>query len=617
MPYRKLPLILLTLALILLVSLKLQWVSSAAVTLLTMLGILITLMTDRYPPALVLFSGLAYLLTASYLSESTFLTADQAFSGFSSSSLVTVGALFVVAQGIRNTGILEKFGQALLGGPASIGTTLRRIALPLASASAVLNNTPIVSIFIPTVREWALKHKKSPSKYLIPLSYFTIFGGTWTLIGTSTNLVVDGFYFQETGTHLPFLGFAWLGIPATIIGILYLTTIGHRLLPQQEDLLKGLQQTAKKYLVEMTIQPNSPLIGQSIEETGFRAIDELFLFEVKRGDRIFAPIRKEFVLEAHDILVFSGPRDQVLKLQKFNGLSSPSHPEEFEIGQNAQFVEVVISHTSPLIGHTINDLWFNRRYNATVLALHRHGHEVVSNLSNEPLRAGDTLLLVAGIGFRRMWQNSTDFFLVSPLRHGGYSQQAAIPALLIIAGMVLLPIFQILPISLTAVLAAVLMTLLHIVKPKNCLDHIDWNVLLVIGAAFGLSSAIKASGGAQLLVNTIHHLVGNASAHVALILIALIASLTTEFITNNAAAALLFPIAIQLSETMQINPLPFAMVLAIAASSSFSTPVGYQTNMMVYGAGGYRYRDYLRVGLPLNLTFTLIPALLAPLVWPF
>ncbi len=566
-----------------------------------------------------MITGLIQILVSSHFAKNHFFAPEIAFRGFASTSVITVGALFLVAKAVRSTGLLDKFSATILQNskePIVLPKSLLKLAIPLATISAFFNNTPVVSIFLPTIREWCVKYKISPSKVLLPLSYFTIFGGACTLIGTSTNLVIAGFYFQQFKEQLPFFSFAILGIPTAIIGIIYIITIGHRLLPDHKDQFSTTKSMIKKYLIEMTVKDDASFIGNSIEEIGFHELENLFLFEVKRGDRIFSSVSKGFVLDAKDTLVFSGEQEGILALQKIEGLSTPLHPNSLEIGDDARFIEVVISPSSPLVGRSINDLWFSSRYNATVLAMHRNGTNLMTNFSGLPLKEGDTLLLLATLGFRRMWQNSTDFLLVSSIRHDVFDKKHRGIAFGVLFAMILLPALGILPIVITSLLAVVTFSALKLIKPKSALNGINWEVLLTIGGAFGMSIAIRESGAATLLVSQLKNILGTASPQVALIIIAVATSLVSEFITNNAAAALIYPIAIELAQSLGVSPIPFVMVLAIAASASFSTPIGYQTNMMVYGPGGYKYTDYIKVGLPLNLIFTLIPALLAPHIWP-
>ena len=594
-------------------------ISPALFVLVVMVNIFLQLLTDICSPAIIIFGGLVQILVGSHFSTQ-FFQPEIAFKGFASTSIISLGALFLVSKAVKNTGLLESFSRLLLPKqkiPVKLPLFLVRLALPLGTISAFFNNTPVVAIFLPTLREWAIKHKVSPAKVLLPLSYFTIFGGTCTLIGTSTNLVIAGFYQQQFSESLSFFSFAVLGVPSAILGIIYLTTIGHKLLPQQKEQFRLAKSSIKKYLIEMTVQENAPLIGKSIEELGFHTLDGLFLFEVKRQKRIFTSVNPGLVLEEKDTLVFSGEQDSIFQLQEIKGLSRPSHPNALEIGEDARFIEVVISPSSPLVGRSINDLWFSNRYNATVLALHRNGTNLMSNFSALPLKKGDTLLLLAHLGFRRIWQNATDFLLVSSVRRDVFDRKHQGVAAVTLAGMILLPALGILPIVITSLLAVIIFSALKLIKAKSALNGINWEVILTIGAAFGISIAIRESGAATLLVDLLKSSLGDASPQMALITVAIVTSLVSELITNNAAAALIFPIAIELASKFEVSPIPFIMVLAIAASASFSTPIGYQTNMMVFGPGNYKYSDYLKVGLPLNLIFTLIPALIAPLVWPF
>ena len=400
-------------------------INPAEFVLLAMLNIFLQLIVDICSPAIILFAGLVQILLGSHFSTH-FFEPEIAFLGFANTAIITLGALFLVAKGVRNTGLLDRLSQFVLPKqkiPVHLPLFFVRLALPLGAISAFFNNTPVVAIFLPTLKEWATAHKISPSKVLLPLSYFTIFGGACTLIGTSTNLVIAGFYHQQFGSQLSFFSFAILGIPCAILGIIYLTTFGHKLLPKQESQFSDAKQIIKKYLIEMTVQANAPLIGKSIEELGFHQLDGLFLFEVKRGQRIFTSVNQGLVLEAADTLVFSGEQDAIFQLQAVKGLSRPCHPNALEIGEDARFIEVVISPSSPLVGRSINDLWFSNRYNATVLALHRNGTNLMSNFSALPLKKGDTLLLLAHIGFRRIWQNATDFLLVSSIRRDVFDKK--------------------------------------------------------------------------------------------------------------------------------------------------------------------------------------------------
>ncbi len=585
--------------------------------ILVVLVMLVLLAKEVYPPELLMGGALVIIVLANYFTPTPFFTLQEAFRGFSNQGVITIGALFIVAAAAKNTGLFETIAYKVLGKTSNTQKSLARLSLPLAGLSAFINNTPIVSIFLPILREWAIKNNLSPSKFLIPLSYLTIFGGTCTLIGTSTNLVVSGLALEAGLEPLSFFSFSYIGLPCAAVGILYLIFVGHRLLPENKEAFGGNTDSIKKYLIEMFVEKNSKLAGLSIDQAGLRDLDNLFLFEVRRGDRIYAPIKREFILKEEDCLVFSGSRDEIISLPKLSGLTVPSTCRSFDVGENAQMIEVVISASSPLKGKTLDDVWFNRKYNAAVLAVHRNGETIEGSISTLPLNTGDTLLLVAGMGFRRIWQHSTDFYLVSPIRSKLHRPKLAPLSALIILGMVLLPAFNIVPILYTSLTAAMLLVMLKGMNSENVLSHVDWNVLTIIASSFGISAALEGSGASALIAQQIAHYSMTLGPYAALFIFYLVTNILTETITNNAAAALIFPIGVMTSKELGCNPMPFIMVIATAASASFMTPIGYQTNMIVYGPGGYKFKNYLKIGTPLNLIFLVGACVIAPIVWPF
>ena len=596
--------------------LVLGWLPPAAFCLVLVGSMLYVLIRDLVPAEIALTGTLVLLMLGDLLAPVPFLKLEAALRGFSNPGVLTVGALFVVAGAVRNTGLFESLARGVLGNKTSGQSPLFRMAGLIAGISAFINNTPIVSIFLPMVREWALKHSLSPSKFLLPLSYFTIFGGACTLVGTSTNLVVHGLASDQHIT-ISFFSFAWVGIPCGLIGIAYLVWVGHKWLPENRDPFLPAGEDIKQYLVEMFVEEDSRMAGLSVEKAGLRELEELFLFEVRRGKQIFAPIKREFVLQKGDCLVFVGSRDSVLNLPKINGLTMPQACRSFDLGSNAQLVEVVISSSSPLKGRTVDDVWFNRKYDAAVLGIHRNGEPIRSSISTTSLASGDTLLLVAGMGFRRIWQNSTDFYLVSPIRTDIYKPQLAYLSAGIVLLMVLLPFFNLVPLVITSFAAAILLVLIGCIRKENVLQLVDWNVMAVIAAAFGISAALEGSGASALIAKGITGLSTAGGPLVALLLVYLATNILTEVITNNASAALLFPVALTTARELDASPMPFIMGVAIAASASFSSPIGYQTNLMVYGPGGYKFKHYLRVGSPLNALFLVGTLLIAPVVWPF
>ena len=602
----------------LIIILKMGIISQAAFCLAVITLMIVCLFTETYTPALSLTAAVALIVTGSKVTGLKFLELEDAFDGFSNKAVFTIGSLFVVAAAIRNTGIINLVAIRLLGKASSVRGFILKLSAPLISMSAVFNNTPIVAIFIPSVREWAINNKISPSKVLIPLAYMTTFGGLFTIIGTSTNIMINGMLQQQTGTSFSIFEFTLIALPAAIIGVLYLSTIGIKLLPERKDLIQEDLEGVKKYLVEMALEPKSPLLGKTIAESGLKEMPDLFLFGILREGKLKTPIQDKAIFRKGDRLIFTGESGHLQHLDKIDGLSNPTFCNSPEICENAQIIEAIIPTTSQLIGKTIEDVWFNQRYDATVIALHRNGEDITSSLSKTPLKAGDTMLLVTGTDYREVWKTSQDFYLVSGIERQQIPSISISTVLTLITAllMIAIPAFSnTIGIEYTSILAAIIITVIK--KSRNIFMEVDWNVLVVIGAAFGIQTAFQKSGADTIVADMITTISANSGKIGVLILLYLITNLLTEMITNTAAAALVVPIALEAAKTLTVSPLPFIAAIAFAASASFATPIGYQTNMMVYGPGGYKFTDYLKVGLPLNFIYAITTVCLAHVVWSF
>jgi di/tricarboxylate transporter len=608
---------------ILVLGISFHFISPAVFCLIIVVHMLFMLMSDFYSVEFTVISSLAIMMVASVFSEKPFLEVSKGLSGFSEPTVFTVAALFVVAKGIQSAGVMQFFLKTVLGRSSSTSTMLMRLSGPLMTLSAFLNNTPIVAIFTPYLREWAIKNKIAPSKILIPLSYITIFGGMLTLIGTSTNLVVHGLAHKE-GIEIGFWAPIWVGLPCAIIGVLFIITFGDKLLPNRIDLLETTKDHLKPYIFVLEVSKGSIYHHKTILDSGLRDLEDCFLFEVHRGDEVYTPVKGTFEIKEGDYLYFKGNHDHVIDLFQKPGLSLPGQSQEYNIGSNAQYLEVVIAPSSPLIDKTIDEVWFNRTYDATVLAFHRNGENIEQHISKIPLKMGDTLILLAGKGFRRIWQNSNVFNFATPLREDLDKKSFFTFALVCLFLMILLPelynfipFFPKVPLVLSAIICSCLFIQFQLIEKNGLIKLMDWSVLIVIGAAFGLSNALQDSGAASLLGNFILKLSGDNSPWVALALVYIGTSLLTEMITNNAAAALFFPLALTVATTLNVSPLPFVMAVMSAASCSFATPFGYQTNMMVYGPGNYKNIDFLKIGLPINIIFFIVAVVVIPLVWKF
>ncbi len=562
---------------------------------------------------IVMTAGLSLLLV------SNVITPGEALAGFSNQGMLTVAVLYVVVSGLTETGAVSWLVQSLLGRPRSLPQAQLRMMLPVAGLSAFLNNTPVVAVFVPAVKDWARRNRLPPSKLLIPLSYASIAGGTCTLIGTSTNLVVNGLLTEQAGAPgLALFELAWIGLPLVVAVLLFVLLAGRWLLPERRrDVF--LPESLREYTVEMLVPLDSPLIGCSIEQAGLRALPGLYLAEIERGESLLPAVSPQVLLQAEDRLVFVGAIDSVMDLQKTRGLL-PATDQVFKLEgprQNRCFVEAVVSDSCPLVGKTVRDGRFRSRYGAVIIALARDGERLRGKIGDRVLRAGDTLLLEARTLFLEQQRNSRDFFLVSEV--GGYrlpNHDKAGIALGVVAAMVLLAAAGWLSMLEAALVAAGLMLVSGCTNGSVARRAPDWQVLVVIATSFGIGAALQKSGAAGLIAEGLIGLAGGQPL-LTLALVFTVTALFTAVATNNVAAVLVFPIAIAAAGAMQVSILPFAIAIMVAASASFATPIGYQTNLMVYSAGGYRFGDFLRIGVPLTLLVGLITVGLVPLIWPF
>lgn len=590
-------------------------------TLAVLVFMIIALVREVLGPDIIVFIALGVLVC------SGILTSREAVIGFSNKGMLTVAILFVVAAAIKNTGALYGFFYGFLGKKAHKKLFLRIIA-PISLFSAFLNNTPIVVIFAPLIRQWAIEHKISPSKYLLPLSYAAILGGMCTLIGTSTTLIVNGLMMDHDMQSLSMFEISKVGIPCALIGLLYLKFIGARLLPNRKDLIEDVVETGRDYLVEMRVQENSPLIGQNIEQAGLRHLKGLYLAKIIRGTETIAAVAPKVSLQGGDKLIFTGKVDTIRDLQNLKGLDPVIGPDgEKDLKNTDKMAEAVVSTSSPLIGKTIRDSNFRTRYRASILAVHRNGGRIDSKIGDIVLHPGDTLLLLTTDAFERSWIHSRDFYLVSALPDAKTAATKQKPvALAILALMILLATLgpylskigdTSLDMFVCALGAAMLMLVTRCISSDAARKSVELNVLLLIACAFGIGTALEKTGAAAFIADgiiTVFSQFGNVGILAGLYLVTILFS---AIITNNATAVLMFPIAYATAVHLSVDPRPFAILVAIAASASFATPIAYQTNMIVYGPGGYRFSDFLKTGIPLNLLLWFVAVFTIPFFWNF
>lgn len=577
-----------------------------ALTLLALVG-------TRIPTDATLVGSVALLMLFGILSP------DQALAGWGNPALATVAVLYVVVAGLVDTGAIQAFGLRLFGRPKGVVSAQLRLMLPVTLMSAFLNNTPVVAMLVPFVEDWGRRYRIPVSKLMMPLSYAAILGGTCSIIGTSTNLVVQGLVLKSTNLQpMGFFDIAAVGFPCAVVGIVFVTATQRWLLPNRRPPLRDPSQ-AREYAIEMLVEQSSGLIGKTVEKAGLRNLPGVFLAEIQREQTVLPAVAPTEVLLAGDRLLFVGVVESVVDLVKMRGLV-PAPDQLFKLDAprpERRLIEVVISENCPIVGQTIRDGRFRSRYDAVVIAAARNGERIRGKIGDITLRAGDTLLLESRPSFAARHGNSRDFLLVSEVqgasvpRHDRAWLSAGILAL-----MVLVAATNALSMLEAALVAAALMVATRCTTVGSARSRVDWSVLVAIGASLGLGRALAESGAAGA---TAQVWLDVAGPHPWLALAALYAMtmLLTELITNNAAAVLIFPIAQATAQALGVSLWPFIACIMMAASASFATPIGYQTNLLVYGPGGYRFSDYLRMGLPLNLLLGAVTVTLAPRIWPF
>ncbi len=584
----------------------------------TVAAIIAALASNRVAAETAMIGGLALQILVGTVSL------DDALAGFAHPAVLMIGALFVVAAGLTDTGATEMIAQRVLGRPETVTSAQLRLMGPVAALSGFMNNTPIVAMYLPIVSDWARKIRVSPSKLYMPLSFAAILGGQLTLIGSASNLVVMGLYLENASLSplspaKQFWGPALLGLPATLAGIAAVILLSKKLLPERRPAQAAVLDS-RKYTVEMQIQPQSPIVGKSIEDAGLRRLPGLYLAEIERGDQLIPAPPPSWILRESDILSFAGILESVVDLRKIRGLvpaTDQVHKVKAEEDSGA-LVEAVVSHNSPLVGRTVRAARFRTTYNAAIIAVHHNGEQVRAKVGDIRLQPGDTLLLETHAGFVESYRNSGDFYLVSAVQGASkIRHEKAWFALAVMACLIIGLAFSSLPPVAVGISCAVAMSLLGCVSTARARTAVNLEVVIVIASALGIGQALTETGAAQAIAEGLLG-VGEALAfgpRAMLFVTLLLASGFAQLITNTGAAALMFPIAMATAKEMGVSAEPFMFTLMLGCGLSFITPIAYQTNLMVYGPGGYRFSDFPRMGVPLTVLMALLAAIVAPLVF--
>ena len=570
--------------------------------LIAILFILVSLYREWIGPSFT------FIIAVAFLGVSGVLTPSEMLAGFANEQIAVILLLLLLGDIIRKTGVLENFFDRIFKEAQTINGFLWRMMLLVSTFSAFLNNTPLVAILMPYVHNWSKRHSIAPSKLMIPLSYAAILGGCATLIGTSTNLIVNGLVMEQTRIpdleELQLFDFAAVGGPMIIIGIGFMLLFGKHLLPNRKDAITDFSRKRREYLVEVEIRPNSKLTNKTIEEAELRNLKGLFLVEIHRNNHRLTAVSPSTVLREYDILIFAGDTDTIADMVKGDTGLKLTQVGMFSKKAHTEVREVVVSHNSSLIGKTIKEAYFRGRYDAAIIAVHRNGERMSGKIGTVRLQAGDVLLLLTGNDFPERSRETMDFYSISKIRD--FQKLKPWKVVVLIGGTVLtilLAALGVVKLFIGLIILICTVTLLGIANPKDLPKSLDYNLAVIIALALAIGTAMMKSGVADIIAMFFINVLKPLGIYGLLFGIYLVTAVLAAYITNKAAVAIIFPIAITMASDLGINPVPFVLLVSFAAAANFITPIGYQTNLMVYGPGGYTFTDYMRVGLPLTIIY--------------
>ena len=583
-------------------------------TLATVVATIAVLVRDLLPPSAAFVGAMVAVLAVDIIEPA------EAFAGFSNPAPVTIAAMYVLAKAVEKTGALTPVVAATLGDGGSARSSLARMLVPTAAASAFMNNTPIVAMLVPQIERWSIQRGLSPSKFLMPLSFVAILGGVVTVIGTAINLVVSGL-FDEAGLEpMGFFEISKVGLPIAIVGLALVVALAPLVLPDRRSAREEIEEGLRQFVMDMVVVGGGALDGKTVGEGGLGHLAHVFLVQVDRGGDLIAPVAPDTTLRGGDVLRFVGKSQQVVELQGIRGLVAAeldAAAAPLPSG-GAGYFEAVVGAASPLVGRTLKEAGFRGTYLGAVVAIHRAGQLIDAKLGSVRLRVGDTLLVLADRGFKTRWSDRDHFLLIAPLDAlPPASTAGAVSVAGVIAGIVALAATGTMPLVSAVLLGAVAVVALRVLTPREARDAVNLDVVVMIAAAFAVARAMATSGLAETIADGIVDVFGELGSTGVLLGVVLATVLLNEFIANTAAALLVFPIALSSATALGLDPRSFGMAVALAAAAAFLTPIGYQTNIMVYGPGGYRFTDYLRLGAPLTIAAISLIVLLVPVFWPY
>lgn len=584
------------------------------VIILVIIFILISLYKEIVGPAFT------FIIAVSVLGLTGILTPSEILSGFANEQIIVIILLLLIGDIIRKASIVEIIFDKIFSQTTTYKGFFARMYFLIGGFSAFLNNTPLVAVMMPYVHTWCKKHNISPSKLLIPLSYATILGGCATLIGTSTNLIVNGMVVDQTLfpeiEKLQMFDFAIVGVVMFVVGFLYMYFFGYKLLPSKVDVITEFSSNHRKYIIEAQIRTGSKLIGKTIEDANLRNLNGLYLFEIKRQSEIITAVTHDEILLENDILFFSGETDTVAELiNSNNGLTFP------EVGmlhrkRNTEIIEIVISHNSSLIGKTVKDANFRGKFDAAIIAIHRNGEKISGKIGNVKLKAGDAILLFSGADFVNRSTETLDFYFISKIKE--FRKIEIYKIFVMLGGLVaaiLLSALGFISLFMALVILLIILLFLKVASANDIHKSIDYNLAIIIALSLALGTAMIKTGFAEKIASIIVNVfipLGNIAV---LGGIYLITTILAAYITNKASVAIIFPISLATALQLNLNPMPFILIVAFASAANFMTPIGYQTNLMVYGPGNYSFKDFFKIGLPITILYGIVTVLLLSFIY--
>lgn len=583
----------------------------AWIAIVTMLGVFALLICTKLPADFVFLGALAFLLVTGTLNI------EQALSGFSSSSVITVGFMFILVAGLTETGVLHWITRKCLGTPKSYPEALLRLMAPVSAASAFLSNTTVVAMFLQIVMIWSKKLSIKPSKLLIPLSYASVLGGLCTIIGTPPNLIISGLYAKETGIMFGFFEVAKLGIICLVVGYLMILLM-KCLLPERNQSSEQFNQS-KEFTTELLVPSDCPFIGKTVAEAGLDQVSGGHIIEIMHFDReIISPVPDDEFIMGGDRLIYTGIPEKLMSLKTSHGLvTAAEHVYSVsEVSKDRTLVQAVIPEYSSLIGRTFMGRNFEKLFNVVLVAVSREGKRIENSPRETVIMPGDILLLECTPDFMDQADSlEKDLIVLNQQERDIPVSRKTLVASGIMLAVVLSATFNILPLVSAALLGLLAMLATRCCTPAKARSSVSGSTLVVFAASLGLGSAIQSTGLAMSIAGGIQDICGT-NPYISLIVICSATCILSEFISNTAAAAIFFPIALQTAHTLGVNPTPFMISLMIS-TASFATPIGSPTHLLVYGPGGYKFTDFMLLGVLMNAMTVAVAAIFAPIFWPF